>query len=274
MPPLRAPLVLAGLARRERRLRAASRRAPPVPVRRPTPGRTATRCTNFWSPGGPRPKTTPAPPRRPCSAPSRSIPPRPNCGPNRPASFARQNRAADAVAAAERAVSLDADSEEGHRILGLVNAAWADGTVDGPTGGTPPQLAREGDRAPREIQTSPTMATDLGLQMTLARQLLASGEAEKAVPLLERVVAQAGPSVEPLAMLAEAHRSLGQFDRAAAMLEQAADRTPATTWPSAISTSDRTSGRRRPPPTRRASARPGQRPRASLAARRGAAEHP
>jgi tetratricopeptide (TPR) repeat protein len=139
--------------------------------------------------------------------------------------FARQNRAADAVAAAERAVSLDADSEEGHRILGLVHAAWADGAVDGPSGGTP-----EGWRATAidhltRIQTSPTMATDLGLQMTLARQLLAAGEAEKAVPLLERVVGQT-PAVEPLALLAEAHRSLGQFDRAASALEQAAESNP------------------------------------------------
>ena len=140
--------------------------------------------------------------------------------------YARQNRATDAVAAAERAVSLDADSEEGHRILGLVNAAWADGTVDGPTGGTAPQWRSKAIEHLEKIQNSPTMATDLGLQMTLARQLLASGGAEKAVPLLERVVAQAGPSVEPLAMLAEAHRSLGQFDRAAAILEQAAQSNP------------------------------------------------
>jgi tetratricopeptide (TPR) repeat protein len=140
--------------------------------------------------------------------------------------FARQNRAADAVAAAERAVGLDADSEEGHRILGLVNAAWADGTVDGPKGGNLDTWRAKAVEHLTRIQNSPTMATDLGLQMTLARQLLASGEAEKAVPLLERIVGQAGPAVEPLAMLAEAHRSLNQFDQAAAVLEQAAEANP------------------------------------------------
>ena len=40
--------------------------------------------------------------------------------------FARQNRADEAVAAAEKAVAIDPESEEGHRILGLVYAAWAD----------------------------------------------------------------------------------------------------------------------------------------------------
>ena len=70
------------------------------------------------------------------------------------------------------------------------------------------------------------MATDLGLQMTLARQIMASGDAAKAIPLLERIVGQAGNAVEPLAMLADAHRSLGQFDQAAAALEQAAQANP------------------------------------------------
>ena len=139
--------------------------------------------------------------------------------------FARQNRAADAVAAAERAVGLDADSEEGHRILGLVYAAWADGAVDGPAGGTPERWRTTAIDHLTRIQTSPTMATDLGLQMTLARQLLASGEAGKAVPLLERVVGQT-QALEPLALLAEAHRELGQWDRAAAALEQAAEANP------------------------------------------------
>lgn len=139
--------------------------------------------------------------------------------------FARQNRAADAVAAAERAVGLDAESEEGHRILGLVYAAWADGAVTGPAGGTTAQWRGQAIDHLTRIQASPTMATDLGLQMTLARQLLAAEQAAKAVPLLERVVGQTG-AAEPLALLAEAHRALGQFDRAATALEQAAGANP------------------------------------------------
>ncbi|MGD9903223.1 MAG: tetratricopeptide repeat protein [Vicinamibacterales bacterium] len=139
--------------------------------------------------------------------------------------FARQNRAADAVAAAERAIGLDASSEEGHRILGLVYAAWADGAVAGPKGGTTGEWRDKAIGHLTRIQASPTMVSDLGLQMTLARQLLASGDAARAVPLLERVAGQTA-SAEPLALLAEAHRSLGQFERAAAVLEQAAGANP------------------------------------------------
>ncbi|MGE0814252.1 MAG: tetratricopeptide repeat protein [Vicinamibacterales bacterium] len=140
--------------------------------------------------------------------------------------YVRQNRAADAVAAAERAVALDPDVEEGHRVLGLVNAAWADGIVEGPAGGSE---ASWRDTAITELQKlvgTPTMATDLGLQMTYARQLVAAERFADAVPVLERLVSQTGPAGEPASVLAEAHRALGQFDRAEAVLERAAEVNP------------------------------------------------
>ena len=134
---------------------------------------------------------------------------------------ARQNRPADAVAAAERAIALDSDSEEGHRILGLVNAAWADGVVDGPSGGSTETWRAAAITHLTKVLGTPAMATDLGLQVTLARQLMAADQADKAVPILERVVSQTGAAGEPIAMLADAHRSLGQLDRATSVLEQA-----------------------------------------------------
>lgn len=139
---------------------------------------------------------------------------------------ARQNHPAEAVAAAEKALALDPDSDEGHRILGLVNAAWADGVVPGPRGGATEQWRDAAILHLTKVQGSPAMATDLGLQVTLARALLAAEQPDKAVPILEKVVGEIGPTGEPIAMLAEAHRALGQFDRAAAALEQAAAANP------------------------------------------------
>lgn len=140
--------------------------------------------------------------------------------------FTRQNRAADAVAAAEKALAMDAGSEEAHRVLGLVHAAWADGIVDGPPGGTEESWRAKAIEHLTKVQGTPTMATDLGLQMTLARQFLAVERAAEAVPLLERIVSQTGPAGEPASMLAEAHRALGQFDQAIMVLERAAEANP------------------------------------------------
>ena len=140
--------------------------------------------------------------------------------------YARQNRAGDAVTAAGKALALDADSEEAHRILGLVNAAWADGVVDGPAGGNEEMWRTTAITHLQKVQASPAMATDLGLQLTLARQLLGAARAADAVPLLERIVSQTGPAGEPVSMLAEALRSLGQLERATTVLEQAAAANP------------------------------------------------
>jgi predicted Zn-dependent protease len=140
--------------------------------------------------------------------------------------FARQNRATEAVTAAERALALDPDSEEAHRILGLVNAAWADGVVDGPAGGSEERWRAAAITHLQKVQNSPAMATDLGLQLTLARQLLGADRATDAVPILERIVSQTGPAGEPVSMLAEALRATNQLDRATAVLEQAAAANP------------------------------------------------
>src|SRR6188768_1411243 len=54
--------------------------------------------------------------------------------------YARQNKADEAVAADEKALTFDPSNVEAHRMLGLVFAAWADGGATLPPGKSPTQL--------------------------------------------------------------------------------------------------------------------------------------
>jgi tetratricopeptide (TPR) repeat protein len=140
---------------------------------------------------------------------------------------ARQNDGPEAVAAAERALALDANNLEAHRILGLVYAAWSDspaGQVPGAR--SPTQLRAKAIEHLAKIAETPSVATDLNLQLTLARLHMRAGNAGRAVPLLENIVSQAPYATEPYTLLAEARVTLGNIEGAVEALEIAAELNP------------------------------------------------
>lgn len=139
---------------------------------------------------------------------------------------ARQNQGPEAVAAAEAALKLDPDNDEAHRILGLVYSAWADGNVPPPPGRSVASLRLSAIEHLSKILDSPAVATDLNLQVTLARLQLRAGRASDAIPVLEGIVSQAPFAAEPYALLAEARVSTGQLDGAAEALGHAAEINP------------------------------------------------
>jgi tetratricopeptide (TPR) repeat protein len=140
--------------------------------------------------------------------------------------YARQNKGAEAVDAAERALTLDPNNVEAHRMLGLVFAAWADGGGAPPAGRTQAQLRTQAVEHLSKILQTPAVATDLNLQLTLARLQMRSGNAAGAVPVLENIVAQAPFATEPYTLLAEARLSLGRVDAAIEAMESAAELNP------------------------------------------------
>jgi cytochrome c-type biogenesis protein CcmH/NrfG len=140
--------------------------------------------------------------------------------------YARQNKAAEAVDAAEQALKLDPSAGEAHRILGLVYAAWADGNGSPPAGRAPQQLRRDAIEHLTKILDTPAVATDLNLQVTLARLHMRASQPDKAIPILETVVSQAPFAVEPYALLADARLAVGRIDEAAQALEMAAEIDP------------------------------------------------
>jgi tetratricopeptide (TPR) repeat protein len=141
--------------------------------------------------------------------------------------YARQNDGEEAVAAAERALTFDPGNIEAHRMLGLVFAAWADAPRgQAPTTRTSEQLRAQAIDHLGKIAETPAIATDLNLQLTLARLHMRAGNAERAAPILENIVSQAPYATEPYTLLAEARLSLGRVDAAIDALEMAAELNP------------------------------------------------
>ena len=140
---------------------------------------------------------------------------------------ARQNNGQEAVTAAERALALDPGNVEAHRILGLVFSAWSDAAAGQiPPGRTSTQLRAQAIEHLTKILETPAVATDLNLQLTLARLHMRSGNAGRAAPILENIVSQAPYATEPYTLLAEARLSLGKVDAAIEAMEMAAELNP------------------------------------------------
>jgi tetratricopeptide (TPR) repeat protein len=139
---------------------------------------------------------------------------------------ARRNEGEQARAAAERALAIDKDNVEAHRILGLVFSAWSEGAGPPPAGETPASLRAKALDHLKAIHSSPAMASDLSLQLAFGRLLLRAGQIDEAVTELERVAAQAPYVAEPFVLLAEARTSQGRMFEAAEALAQAAEINP------------------------------------------------
>jgi tetratricopeptide (TPR) repeat protein len=141
--------------------------------------------------------------------------------------YARQDQGPEAVAAAELALKLDSNNTEAHRILGLVYAAWSDSPAGQvPAGRTPAELRAQAIEHLTKIIETPSVTTDLNLQLSLARLHIRAGNALRAVPLLENIVAQAPYATEPYTLLADARLSTGNIDGAIEALGTAAELNP------------------------------------------------
>ena len=140
--------------------------------------------------------------------------------------YSRQNRMTDAIVAAESALKLDKDNEEAHHVLALVYAAWADGAAPAPSGQSVAMARTAAIEHLTAIQSTPLMATNPNLQMTLGRLQLRAGKADVAVPILEKVAQQVPWAAEPLVLLYEAQSTLGRVDDAGQTLLAAAQINP------------------------------------------------
>jgi predicted Zn-dependent protease len=140
--------------------------------------------------------------------------------------YFRQNRANEAVAAAQAALKLDKDNVEAHHTLGTIYSAWSEGGAPPPPGQTAASARAVAIEHLTAIFNTPLMATNPNLQMTLGRLQLRAGKADLAIPILEKVAQQAPWAAEPLLLLYEAQIAVGKLTEAEQSLVQAAEVNP------------------------------------------------
>jgi tetratricopeptide (TPR) repeat protein len=130
----------------------------------------------------------------------------------------RQNRRDEAEKAAKEALALDEDSIEAHRVLGLLFAGNADAANERRQATQSATFAREAIAHLERV--APTPAADITLHFTLGRLYLRTGEADKAVQALSRVLTQNPNTVQGRLLLAQAYATTNNLNGAIETLEE------------------------------------------------------
>ncbi len=138
--------------------------------------------------------------------------------------YARQDKAADALTAAEDALTVDPKNQEANRILGSVLAALAEQH----------QPARPGDEvagyAKRAIAALEIArgdgSGDLSIDLALGRLYLQADRPSDAIPLLRRIVLEQPQYADGAVLLADAQEAAGAPDAAVETLTNLLDDQP------------------------------------------------
>jgi predicted Zn-dependent protease len=133
--------------------------------------------------------------------------------------FAREGRPNEAITEGEAALAIDPDNREAHRILGLVQAAVADRTL---TAGARGAAGPTADAIAHLEKAIAGGVRDLGVELTLGRLYVRSGEYGKGIERLRLFLSEQPDHADALMLLADAYEDSGQPAAAVAALESAA----------------------------------------------------
>lgn len=140
--------------------------------------------------------------------------------------YMRQNRAADAIAAAEQALKIAPDNHDAHRVLGTIYATLATSSRERTTR----QVQQENTaRAIEHLEAAvagPVGRADANLRAMLARLYVSSGSYEKAIPVLTDLVKQEPGWEDGPLLLVEAYSAAGRTADAVLWLEGAVSGQP------------------------------------------------
>jgi tetratricopeptide (TPR) repeat protein len=144
--------------------------------------------------------------------------------------YLRQNKAPEAMAAAEQALKIDRSNREANRVLGVIYAAMAEG------GAAAAPHAPAADKADVNVAKAiqhleaaidhPDGEMDPNVRATLSRLYLATGAFDKAIPLLTVLVNQEAQWQDGPMLLAEAYAGAGRIPEGIAWLEERAAGDP------------------------------------------------
>jgi tetratricopeptide (TPR) repeat protein len=138
--------------------------------------------------------------------------------------YARQDKAREAVDAAEDALRISPRNQEANRILGIELAALADQRQPARPGDDVSQYAK---RAMAALEIARGDGTgDLNIDLTLSRLYLDADRYADAVPLMRRIVLEQPQYSEGWLLLAEAQEGSGASDAAIETLTQLLDQQP------------------------------------------------
>lgn len=137
--------------------------------------------------------------------------------------YARQDRAVEALTAAEEALKRDPNNREANRILGTIMAVLSDQKKPLRPGDDPSQYA---PRAIAALEKARGDGSDLNLVLMLGRLQLRAGQFDKAAGTLRRVFEERPQYTEGGWLLASAQEGAGRIDDAIATLEGALQVNP------------------------------------------------
>ena len=130
--------------------------------------------------------------------------------------YARQDRAVEALDAAEAALKRDPNNREANRILGSIMAVLSDQKRPLRPGDDPSQYQA---RAIAALEKARGDGGDLNLLLTLGRLQLRAGQFDKAIGSLRRIFEEQPQYTDGAMLLAAAQEGAGRLDDATATLE-------------------------------------------------------
>ena len=144
--------------------------------------------------------------------------------------YMRQSRLDEALQTGEQAIKIDPANREAHRVLGIVYATLVESgrRSNARTGQTATSLAENLTKAIEHLEQAidRQLDSDPNVRATLSRLYLASGQNDKAIPLLQELVSQEPGWSDGPTLLAQAYAGAGRDAEAIVWLEKSAAEDP------------------------------------------------